>query len=90
METKESLLAKNKVFDRDHGLRDSHLELCNYLIGVIESTRSDKEPRAGDRIECIGPNAEYRFRTELWPDYTEQMLLEDLKEFIKRNRRKGG
>ena len=61
METKESLLAKNKVFDRDHGLRDSDLELCNYLIGVIESTRSDKEPRAGDRIECIGPNAEYLF-----------------------------
>ncbi len=33
--------------------------------------------------------AEFRFRKELWPDYNEEMLLEDLKEYIKRNRRKG-
>ncbi len=33
--------------------------------------------------------AEYRFRNELWPEYNEQMLLEDLKEYVKRNRRKG-
>ena len=33
--------------------------------------------------------AEFRFRKELWPDYNEEMLLEDLKEYIRRNRRKG-
>ncbi len=33
--------------------------------------------------------AEFRFRKELWPDYNEEMLIEDLKEYIKRNRRKG-
>ena len=33
--------------------------------------------------------AEFRFRKELWPDYNEAMLLEDLKEYIRRNRRKG-
>lgn len=33
--------------------------------------------------------AEFRFRKELWPEYNEHMLLEDLKEYIKRNRRKG-
>ncbi|MHA1602685.1 MAG: polyprenyl diphosphate synthase, partial [Promethearchaeota archaeon] len=33
--------------------------------------------------------AEFRFRNELWPDYNKQMLLEDLKEYIRRNRRKG-
>ncbi|MHA1519957.1 MAG: polyprenyl diphosphate synthase [Promethearchaeota archaeon] len=33
--------------------------------------------------------AEFRFRTDLWPDYNEAMLLEDLKEYVRRNRRKG-
>ena len=33
--------------------------------------------------------AEFRFRKELWPDYNEEMLIEDLKEYIRRNRRKG-
>ncbi|MBA7573850.1 Decaprenyl diphosphate synthase [subsurface metagenome] len=33
--------------------------------------------------------AEFRFRKELWPDYNEEMLLEDLKEYVRRNRRKG-
>ncbi len=33
--------------------------------------------------------AEFRFRDELWPDYNEEMLIEDLKEYIRRNRRKG-
>lgn len=33
--------------------------------------------------------AEFRFRSELWPDYNEQMIMEDLKEYIHRNRRKG-
>ena len=33
--------------------------------------------------------AEYRFRSDLWPDYNETMLLEDLKEYVRRNRRKG-
>ena len=33
--------------------------------------------------------AEFRFRTDLWPDYDETMILEDLKEYVRRNRRKG-
>ena len=33
--------------------------------------------------------AEFRFRDELWPDYNEDMLLEDLKEYVRRNRRMG-
>jgi len=33
--------------------------------------------------------AEFRFRKELWPDYNEDMLIEDLKEYVRRNRRKG-
>jgi len=33
--------------------------------------------------------AEFRFREELWPDYTKTHLMEDLKEYVRRNRRKG-
>jgi len=33
--------------------------------------------------------AEFRFRSELWPDYNENMIMEDLKEYLHRNRRKG-
>jgi tritrans,polycis-undecaprenyl-diphosphate synthase [geranylgeranyl-diphosphate specific] len=33
--------------------------------------------------------AEFRFRNDLWPDYSEEMLLTDLKDYISRNRRKG-
>lgn len=33
--------------------------------------------------------AEFRFRNEYWPDYSEEMLIEDLEEFIRRKRRLG-
>jgi undecaprenyl diphosphate synthase len=33
--------------------------------------------------------AEFKFRNELWPEYNNEMLYADLKEYINRNRRKG-
>ncbi|MBN2156275.1 MAG: di-trans,poly-cis-decaprenylcistransferase [Candidatus Lokiarchaeota archaeon] len=33
--------------------------------------------------------AEFKFRSDLWPDYNKDMLLEDLKAYLKRNRRIG-
>ena len=33
--------------------------------------------------------AEFKFRTDLWPDYNKEMIIEDIKEYLKRNRRKG-
>ena len=33
--------------------------------------------------------AEFKFRNDYWPDYSEEMLIEDLKDYMKRNRRKG-
>ena len=32
--------------------------------------------------------AELCFRNELWPEYDQQMMLEDMKTYIRRNRRK--
>ena len=33
--------------------------------------------------------AEFKFRTDLWPDYSKEMVLEDLQDYANRNRRKG-
>ncbi len=33
--------------------------------------------------------AEFKFREDLWPDYSEDLLYEDLIDFTKRSRRKG-
>ncbi|MFX0043717.1 MAG: polyprenyl diphosphate synthase [Candidatus Hodarchaeota archaeon] len=33
--------------------------------------------------------AEFKFRSDYWPDYSREMLIEDLKDYIKRVRRKG-
>ena len=33
--------------------------------------------------------AEFKFRNDLWPEYNNEKLFEDLNDYIKRNRRKG-
>ena len=33
--------------------------------------------------------AEFKFRNDLWPEYNNKKLFEDLSDYIKRNRRKG-
>ena len=33
--------------------------------------------------------AEFKFRDEYWPEYNEELLIEDLKDYVRRNRRKG-
>ena len=33
--------------------------------------------------------AEFKFRTDLWPDYNKEMIIEDIKDYLNRNRRKG-
>jgi len=33
--------------------------------------------------------AEFKFRTDLWPDYDKDMVMEDIQDYINRNRRKG-
>ncbi len=33
--------------------------------------------------------AEFKFREDLWPDYNKEMVIEDLEDYIRRNRRMG-
>ncbi|MEE9377193.1 MAG: polyprenyl diphosphate synthase [Candidatus Lokiarchaeia archaeon] len=33
--------------------------------------------------------AEFKFRNDLWPDYNKEMVIEDLEDYLRRNRRLG-
>ena len=33
--------------------------------------------------------AEFKFRTDLWPDYNKEMVIEDIQDYASRDRRKG-
>lgn len=33
--------------------------------------------------------AEFKFRDDLWPDYNKEMIIEDLRDYLRRNRRMG-
>jgi tritrans,polycis-undecaprenyl-diphosphate synthase [geranylgeranyl-diphosphate specific] len=58
---------------------------CDY---VIRTGMNDGMRLSGFLLWDIA-YAEFRFRNELWPDYNAEFLLDDLKEFITRHRRKG-
>jgi len=56
---------------------------------IIRTGMEDGESRLSGFLLWDSSYAEFKFRSELWPDYDEQMLLEDLKDYLRRNRRKG-
>ena len=58
-------------------------------LDYIIRTGMDDGARISGFLLWDSSYAEFRFRNELWPDYNEGMVLEDIKEFIRRNRRKG-
>ncbi|MFX1501811.1 MAG: polyprenyl diphosphate synthase [Promethearchaeota archaeon] len=71
-------------------LIESHLYSRNFppLDYIIRTGMSD-----GARISGFllwdASYAEFKFRKEFWPDYNKEMVVEDLKDFITRNRRMG-
>ena len=71
METMNSLLVQNSEFNRKYGLLSQDLEMVNEMIVVIQSTRSSREPKLGDRIICTGPNKVYK-EGHLELPYTEK------------------
>ncbi len=58
-------------------------------LDYIIRTGMDDGARLSGFLLWDSSYAEFKFRNELWPDYNEKMLLEDLKEYLERNRRKG-
>ena len=59
--TKETLTAINNRFCRAHypGITDSDLAMANNYVRLIESTRSYKTPKAGDRIRYTNKYGDY-------------------------------
>jgi len=57
--TFETLLEINQSYDSEHRLRQSDVDMANRYVRLIEGTRSDKEPRAGDRIRFTTKHGDY-------------------------------
>ena len=58
-------------------------------LDYIIRTGMDDGARISGFLLWDASYAEFKFRNEFWPDYSEELLLEDLKDFVRRNRRKG-
>lgn len=74
----------NKSTVKSHLYTNKFPEL-DYII----RTGMDDGARISGFLLWDSSYAEFRFRNDLWPDYDKKMLLEDLKIYISRNRRKG-
>ncbi|MFX0139582.1 MAG: polyprenyl diphosphate synthase [Candidatus Hodarchaeota archaeon] len=58
-------------------------------LDYIIRTGMDDGARISGFLLWDSSYAEFKFRNELWPDYNKEMVIEDLEDYIKRNRRMG-
>jgi len=67
-----------------------HLYTANYPeVDYIIRTGMEDGARLSGFLLWDSSYAEFKFRNEYWPEYSEGMLVSDLKEYVERNRRKG-
>lgn len=67
-----------------------HLYTANYPeVDYIIRTGMEDGARLSGFLLWDSSYAEFKFRNEYWPEYSEEMLISDLKEYVERNRRKG-
>ncbi len=67
-----------------------HLYTRNFPeVDYIIRTGMDDGARISGFLLWDASYAEFKFRADLWPDYSKEMVIEDLKDFSNRNRRKG-
>lgn len=57
--TKETLALINQRFCNDHVIMDSDVKMANAYVELIESSRSQKRPKIGDRIRYTNEYGEY-------------------------------
>ena len=55
----ETLRALNPLYDREHGITPGDVEAVRRMIARIESTRSERQPRPGDRLVHISCHGDY-------------------------------
>jgi len=58
-------------------------------LDYIIRTGMDDGARISGFLLWDSSYAEFKFREDLWPDYNKEMVIEDLKDYIKRSRRMG-
>jgi len=79
---------KSKDITRD--LIKSYLYTKNFPeLDYIIRTGMEDGARISGFLLWDASYAEFKFRTALWPDYNKEMIIEDIKDYLKRNRRKG-
>ncbi|MFX1419120.1 MAG: polyprenyl diphosphate synthase [Promethearchaeota archaeon] len=76
--------------DVNKDLIKAHLYTKNFPpLDYIIRTGMDDGARISGFLLWDSSYAEFKFRNDLWPDYNKEMVIEDLKDFLKRNRRMG-
>ena len=68
----------------------NHLYTRNFPeVDYIIRTGMEDGARISGFLLWDASYAEFKFRSDLWPDYSREMVIEDLKDFSNRTRRKG-
>ena len=79
-----------KVEDVNRELIKDHLYTRDFPeVDYIIRTGMEDGARISGFLLWDASYAEFKFRTDLWPDYNREMVFEDLHEYANRNRRKG-
>ncbi len=89
--------AVKKILDDKINPKDINIELIkNYLytkdfpeLDYIIRTGMEDGARISGFLLWDASYAEFRFRDDYWPDYNEEMLIEDIREYLRRARRRG-
>lgn len=58
-------------------------------LDYIIRTGMDDGARISGFLLWDSSYAEFKFREDLWPDYNKEMVIEDLEDYLRRNRRMG-
>ena len=81
---------KLKSEDITRDLVKSYLYTKNFPeLDYIIRTGMEDGARISGFLLWDASYAEFKFRTDLWPDYNKEMIIEDIKDYLNRNRRKG-
>jgi undecaprenyl diphosphate synthase len=79
-----------KVDDINRDMIKSCLYTCDFPeVDYIIRTGMEDGARISGFLLWDASYAEFKFRSDLWPDYSKEMVFEDLEDYAKRNRRKG-
>ena len=85
-------IIKNGVKEEeiDKEMIKNHLYTRNFPeVDFIIRTGMEDGARISGFLLWDASYAEFKFRSDLWPDYSQEMVIEDLIDFSNRNRRKG-